>query len=110
MSAGDTTQGRRIPDGQWFARPQEAGDYGAVEVEGQGWRWFNRPPNAKSGDPDNVLNENHVVVIEMDGAITVHASIENRVYHSEQIGGSGPISTSSRPWHGHLEHGVWREA
>jgi len=49
-----------------------------MEVEGQGYRWFNRPPNAEPGDPDNVLNENHVVILEMDGSITVHASIENR--------------------------------
>jgi len=41
------------------------------------------------GDPDNVLNENHVVILEMDGSITVHASIENRVYRSDQIGGHG---------------------
>ena len=101
-------QGRRIPDGEWFDRPRQAGDYGAMEVVGQGWRWFNRPPNAEPGDPDNVLNENHVVVIEMDGSITVHASIENRVYTSDQIGGAGPISSRVRRWHGHLERGFWR--
>ena len=101
--------GRRIRDGLWFAEPRQAGDYGAVEVAGQGLRWFNRPPNAQPEDPDCVLNEKHVVVTHADGTITVHASIANHVYDSEAISG-GPITAHVRPWHGHLERGVWREA
>lgn len=102
-------KGRRVPDGRWFDHPRSAGDYGLMEVEGQGVRWFNRPPNAEPGDPDHVLNEDHVVVIEVDGTITVNASILNRVIASEAVGPIGPISSRGpRPWHGWLEHGVWR--
>lgn len=103
-------KGCRIRDGHWFDQPRKAGDYGAVNVEGQGRRWFNRPPNAEPGDPDCVLNENHVVVEHGDGTITVHASILNRVIDSEAIGGHGPILAKVRPWHGHLERGVWRQS
>ncbi len=102
--------GQRIQDGHWFARARRAGDYGAVDTS-EGRRWFNRPPNAEPGDPDCVLNEKHVVVEHADGSISVHASILNRVIDSQAIGGNGPISTRGpRPWHGHLEHGIWREA
>jgi len=105
-----TAQGTRIPDGCWFRAPRRAGDYGAMNTS-EGRRWFNRPPNAEPDDPDCVLNEDHVVVEHGDGTITVHASILNRVIDSASIGGAGPISTRGpRPWHGHLERGIWSTA
>jgi len=79
-----------------------------MEVEGQGYRWFNRPPTPSLATRQRAQRK-HVVILEMDGSITVHASIENA--------STAPTRSAARPdrylvaaWHGHLERGVWRES
>ena len=119
MAPGDTLQGRRIPDSEWFERRTanelQPGDYGVefITREGEEVRdWFVRCPNGA----DTVLWVNeadrngnrHVIEEHDDGTITVHGSIMGEFVRSEKISGAGPISSPG--WHGWLEHGVWREA
>jgi hypothetical protein len=88
MAAGDTTQGRRLPDQEEIHRPEaRAGDY---------WRWPDgmwmcRTPEGSGGNLSG-----HEVVEHEDGTITASPSIL-------VSDGDGPR------WHGYLERGVWRE-
>lgn len=102
----DLFHGRRVADGDFFEHSEPLpGDYGRVEVTGQGWRWFVCLPNGVQG----VLDPAHVVTENDDGTISVSPSVEN---HGRMIVGGpfatgGPISDPSSYWHGHLVDGVW---
>ena len=96
MSAGDTMQGRRIPDGEWLHEGpndglREAGDYG---LTADGALWFVAPDGLQgrlTAPPWDFIR------VEDDGTITVSPSIwVNK--HADPPG-----------WHGFLEHGVWRQ-
>lgn len=81
MAAGDTMQGRKLPDGT-PRKQHQAGDY---------WRdpfgtWMCRPPKGPGGHLAN-----HDVTEHEDGTITVSPSI------------------LTAEWHGYLEKGIWRE-
>jgi hypothetical protein len=94
MAAGDTTQGRRLPD----AKPGDVlPDAHADDYRGGYWRaegeWYCGVP-AKGFGVGRLSR--HTVIEHEDGAITVSPSIlVNR--------GAG------RSWHGFLERGIWRE-
>lgn len=105
--SGIRVVGRRIDDGEFFTDEPMRGDYGRVEVTGQGWRWFVCLPNGVHG----VLDPRHVVEETEGGRITVSPSIE---HHGQIIVGSpmagGPPISDSSGWHGFLVDGVWIEA
>jgi len=87
VSAGQVTQGRRIPDfpsgiGARFA----PGDYGKIKAT-----WYACTPNGLLG---NLAN--HEVTEYEDGTISVSPSI--------LVDGGQPDQ-----WHGFLERGIWRE-
>ena len=120
MAASTTiTQGRRIPDGEWFEWHERGdlrpGDYGRV-ITSRGdprsaARWFNITPDGEMG----VLRHDHgdgsafhQVIEHENGTITVCPSIQGKVIASESVSGGGPISANG--WHGWLERGVWRSA
>ena len=120
MSA--TTQGTRIPDGEWFNRRTEGtlkrGDYGReqitkgsqTEAERTEWDWFVCCPDGSTTalwvNEDDRNGNRHVITEHDDGTISVGGSILGHTIASEHIGGVGPIS--SGVWHGWLEQGVWR--
>lgn len=101
MAAGDTMQGRRLPDGYHY-RDAEPGDYWrqvfgpanrptdfSTAQRNISWAWTIRDPLGSMGTIGT-----HQVVEHEDGTITVSPSILN-----DRAGG----------WHGFLERGVWRE-
>jgi hypothetical protein len=94
MAAGDTMQGRRLPDGaKWYGDDPDAaqpGDYGRVLQDGE-WGWRCRTPNGYGGDL-----RNHNVIEHENRTITVSPSIL-------------VMSPPQASWHGYLERGVWRE-
>jgi hypothetical protein len=122
VSAGDTMQGRRIPDGEWFERRNagslKPGDYGREHItkasgtpdERTEWDWFVCCPDGSTTalwvNEDDRNGNRHVITEHDDGTISVGGSILGHFIPSQRIGGVGPIS--SGPWHGWLERGVWR--
>ena len=103
MSAGQLTQGTRLPDAEfgtpgpgwdaWQNGSCAAGSYMKVAHDKHGcgskpW-WFIVDPR---GDVGRI--ETHTVTEHEDGSVTVSPSIA-----PYEAGG----------WHGYLEHGVWRE-
>lgn len=120
MARGDTLQGRRVPDEEWFSWQAdgeiEPGDYGCQTVTEDGVEmvaWFDCTPDGEIGmlavhKPDR-HGSHHVITIHDDDTISVGGSIRGHVFRSDQISGGGPIS-SPTGWHGWLERGVWREA
>lgn len=119
MAPGDTLQGRRIPDGEFFERrgagTLEPGDYG-VEMITRGDAdpvrdWFvccpDGSPVALWVNEDDRNGNRHVITEHDDGSISVGGSILGHTIASERIRGHGPITAGS--WHGWLERGVWRE-
>jgi hypothetical protein len=87
MAAGDTMQGRRLPDTDQNPAFRE-GDY--CKVRGV---WHVRPPSSHMGSIAK-----HEVTEHEDGTITVSPSILLDVPGDPSAG-----------WHGFLERGVWRE-
>lgn len=103
MAAGDTLQGRRLPDREFtrrLANPESpaiaAGDYGRVYRDG-GYIWMCCTPGGHVGD----LTKHSVTEFE-DETITVSPSI--------LITAPGHADPEiAKGWHGYLERGVWRE-
>jgi hypothetical protein len=70
--------------------------------------WFRLP----TGSIGRIASRGHGVndepewdiAVEDDGAVTVSPSIQQRYVPA------GPAFPETPPWHGFLEHGVWREA
>jgi hypothetical protein len=102
MAAGDTTDGRRVANVGELEKP---GDYTVAYVDGElAAIWFILP-----GDPEmswgRIAAEGHgsgdepewSICEEADGSVTVSPSIQQHEL------GNVPY------WHGHLQHGVWRE-
>lgn len=118
----ETTQGRRVPDGEWFQRRNDGtlapGDYGrehitkasGTENERAEWDWFVACPDGSTTalwvNEDDRNGNRHVITEHEDGTISVGGSILGHNIPSQRIGGVGPIS--SGVWHGWLERGVWR--
>jgi hypothetical protein len=92
MSAGDTVQGRRVPD-ETPVHELEPGDY---RREGERILW-GCAPNGEIARVDRRWS----IVEEPDGTITVGPLSEG--------GSSSILIHGPRGWHGYLEHGVWRE-
>ena len=95
MAAGDTTQGRRVPDGKWWDEdlhpsPWQPGDYGRGSLGGEEGLWVMMP----DGNGPGCLRNLWTITDEDDGTITVDPSIWDN---------------KPEGWHGFLEHGVWRE-
>lgn len=88
MAAGDTLQGWRRGDGKVSETLFAPGDYLWDADAGE---WWIRPPRGSMGGLDTTSGTGHKVVEHKDGTITVSPSILTDV------------------WHGHLEHGIWRE-
>ena len=106
VSAAAVFPGRRVADGDFFLHSEPLpGDYGRVEVTGQGWRWFTCLPNGTLG----VLDPAHHVTENDDGTISVAPSIEHegRIIVGHCLAGGGPISDAASNWHGYLVDGVW---
>lgn len=84
---------RDIDEREWTTA--KAWDYGKLTHD-TGWYWYCCVP----GQDDCMMGNlsKHSVTEHEDDTITVSPSI--------LIGGQGGKST---PWHGYLEHGVWRE-
>lgn len=92
MAAGETTPGRRRPDGTQ-PHEMEAGDYALHGSEGSAIVWLCSP----AGDPGHVTNNRWTITVEEDGTVTVDPSIWWN-------------STETPPgWHGYLVRGEWRE-
>lgn len=99
MAAGDTTSGRRVPDGT------DPGAYGSGDYGRWRGRWYCRCPYPiPDGDygprMQGALGQ-HEVVEHEDGTITVSPSILVQTTW-------GPERTPHE-WHGYLERGIWRE-
>jgi hypothetical protein len=97
MAAGDTMQGRRLPDGddRLLTDPSDAqpGDYGLYRgYTGDKLALMFVLPTGERGHITFPPHEHEVH--DDDGTITVRPSI---LHHRD--GG----------WHGYLERGVWRE-
>ncbi len=91
MAAGDTTQGRRLPDVAAGELPD--GESWAGAYWRSGGVWYCGVPEDGCG-LGNLTR--HTVVEHEDGTITVSPSMLVTTGH-----GHG--------WHGYLERGVWRE-
>ncbi len=94
MSAGDTTQGRRLPDADDIL-PNISDDesYVGGYWRGRGGVWYCGAPGNHCG-VGNLAR--HDVTEHDDGTITVSPSILVSTGHGNS-------------WHGYLERGVWRE-
>lgn len=89
---------RRDIDGtEWTTA--KAWDYGKMTNE-LGWEWYCVVPSDAPYDEGCMFGNlsQHSVTEHEDGTITVSPSI---------LIGQGKNNTT--PWHGYLEHGVWRE-
>ena len=99
MSAGDITQGRRVPDNtKRYGEDSgvRAGDYGRTLCDGD-WTWWCRTPRGFGGNLTH-----HEILEHEDGTITVSPSIlVTTPNHPDPVKAAG--------WHGYLELGVWRE-
>lgn len=98
MTAGETTQGRRLSDVKRGELPNpwpERGDYWReVDEGGSHIDWWIVAPRESRPVPSRISL--HTVTEHEDGSITASPSI------LVNFGGN----TS---WHGYLERGVWRE-
>lgn len=122
MAAGDTMQGRRLPDGFHY-RDAQPGDYwkqshgGAIDdpatfapdARGSEWDWCIRDPDGHMGTLGSHRIEEHD-----DGTITATPSIlDPSTYTGDELRAMGVTSIISHDrangWHGFLERGVWRE-
>jgi hypothetical protein len=99
LSAGDTLQGRHLPDREFTRRlanpeapPVADGDYGRVYRDGH-YVWMCCTPGHHIGDLSA-----HAVTEFADGTVTVAPSI---LVHAPGHADQG--------WHGYLERGRWRE-
>lgn len=73
-------------------------DYGKI-THSRGWNWYCVVPDrGDDDDPMLCMLATHEIVEHEDKSITVSPSI--------LIGGQG---TTTTPWHGYLERGIWRE-
>lgn len=113
MAAGDTTQGRRRDDVNFFDLPPddlEHGDY---------WRYLDR----KTGKPMHVEESGNLTggvwgvccpVIGGIGLLRLHTVREHEDGTITVAPGDGSsnsilIGDGQRSWHGYIDHGVWRE-
>lgn len=91
MSAGDTTQGRRVESKPWMMEP---GDYTVrCGKDGERIAWVVTPNGLGPARLEGWTLTEHE-----DGTITTSPSI---LAH--------PSSDTLPGWHGYLERGVWRE-
>lgn len=111
MSAGDTTQGRRLPDVRFGDLPSDMrpGDY---------WRYL-----GADGDPMHVDEEGNLTgsvwgIFAPAGGVgtllkhTVRENDDGTATVAPGDGSSNSILISGgrgESWHGYLEHGMWRE-
>jgi hypothetical protein len=92
MAAGDTTQGKRLPDGTGIKGALfEPGCYQKVTIDGE-THWYARPPRSGIGNLSA-----HTITEHEDGTITASPSI---LIHD---------TPDEQGWHGYLERGIWRE-
>jgi hypothetical protein len=101
MAAGDTTQGRRLPDGAGIDEVTDPGDY--LLLPGRDAVWcvlpngvVNRIPVSETGTTDQPVQWG--MTEHEDGTLTLSPSINLH-----------PTSGIHGGWHGFLERGVWRE-
>lgn len=98
MTAGDTMQGRRLPDLTWGAgtdawdSARQPGDYARIVKDGEPYAWYVMTPNGHQG-----TLRNHTVIEHDDGTVTASPSIVVSLVGTDE------------GWHGYLEGGVWRE-
>lgn len=91
-------QGRRrdINETEWDTA--QNWDYGKMTHNGR-WDWYCVTPDRNDADePMLCLIPHHTITEHEDGTITASPSI--------LAGGQG---TTTAPWHGYLERGIWRE-
>jgi hypothetical protein len=91
-------QGRRrdINETEWDTA--QNWDYGKMTTDNGSW-WYCVTPDRNDNDDPMLGNlSRHTVTEHEDGTISVSPSI--------LMGGQG---TTTAPWHGFLERGVWRE-
>jgi hypothetical protein len=100
MAAGDTTQGRRLPDDASIAE-LEASDY--LLRDGRRMVWLCLPNGAVANLPVNEGSATDArtwgLEEHADGTVTLSPSI---LLHPSPP--ADPVG-----WHGYLERGVWRE-
>ncbi len=100
MSAGDTTQGRRLPDDASIA-DMEPGDY--LLRSGRRMVWLRLPNGAQANLPVSESTATDArtwfLVEHEDETLTLSPSI--------WLHPSPPADPAG--WHGYLERGVWRE-
>lgn len=95
MAAGDTLQGRRLPNGddRLLVAPSKAkpGDYGLYQgYTGDKLALFFVLPHGERG---HITFPPHELTVNDDGTITISPSILH----------------PADGWHGYLERGIWRE-
>lgn len=104
MAAGDTTQGRRIPDGKWWdddihPAPWQPSDYGRERQAG----------HVSGNELVGPLDGTWVVLPNGVGPSFLPARMWAITEHEDGTLSLSPSILNSGGWHGFLERGWWRE-